>query len=124
MSIHSTVTRWRNISYFCARRVADYGELFSIELQQTRRSLVREVIAFVALAVAGLFTLSFFSIAIIASAWGTPYFLAVVWGVAGAWLLLSLISLAVLRMQDPGRPFRVLEEEVRRDLETIRESLK
>lgn len=124
MSIHSTVTRWRNVSDFCARRVADYSELLSIEMQQTRRSLVREVIALVALAVAGLFTLSFVSIAIIASAWGTPYFLEVVWGVAGAWLLLSLISFAVLRAQQPARPFRVLGEEVRRDLETVRESLK
>jgi hypothetical protein len=67
MLIHSKVTQWGSISRFCIERLADYSELLAIEFAQMRRRLVREVIALVALAVAGLLTLSFVCIAIIAS---------------------------------------------------------
>jgi len=42
--------------------------LLRIELAETKTRLLREVIALVALAVSALFTLSFFCIAVIASA--------------------------------------------------------
>ena len=41
--------------------------------EETRKRLVHELSALVALAVAGLFTLSFVCIAIIATAWQTPW---------------------------------------------------
>src|SRR6185312_12459472 len=75
MSIHSKLDRWRNVSRFVVDRVSDYTQLVSIELAQTRVRLVREIIALVAVAVTGLFTLSFVCIALIATAWNTPYFL-------------------------------------------------
>jgi uncharacterized membrane protein YqjE len=124
MSIRSKVTKWRNVGAFCAGRATDYGELLAVEIEATRKRLVRELGALVALAVAGLFTLSFVSIAIIATAWQTPYFLAVVWGVAAAWLLLSIISLLVVRAQKPSQSLHVLQSELRSDLDTIKEALR
>ncbi|MBP0588386.1 phage holin family protein [Paraburkholderia sp. LEh10] len=124
MSIQSKVNQWGTVSRFCANRIADYGELISIELAQARTQLAREVVALVALAVAGLFMLSFFCIAIIATAFNTPYFLHVSWAIAGAWFLLCVISLFVLRAQKPARSFRVLKNEIREDLQTVREALK
>jgi uncharacterized membrane protein YqjE len=124
MSIHSKVNQWGNVSRFCVERMADYSELFSIELAQTRARLLREIIALVALAVAGLFTLSFLCIAIIATAWGTRDFLNVVWGVAVAWLALSVISFIAMRAQRPARSFHILQEEIRHDLQTVKEALK
>src|SRR6202012_2956314 len=93
MSIHSKVTQWGNVSRFCVERLGDYSELLSIEASRMRTRLMREIIALVALAVAGLFTLSFVCIAIIATFWATPYFIYVVWAVAGAWLVLSIVAL-------------------------------
>lgn len=124
MSIHSKFIQWGNVTRFCVGRVAAYGELFSVELAQTRARLVRELIALVALAVAGLFTLSFVSIAIVATYFGTPYFLLVAWGVAGTWLALSVAAFVVLRMQQPARSFDVLQAEIRSDLNTVKEALK
>jgi uncharacterized membrane protein YqjE len=124
MQIHSKVKSWRNVGRFCANRIADYAELFSIELEQTRTRLVRELIALVALAVAGLFALAFLSIAVIATALGTPYFVKVAWGVAGVWVVLSLASHVVVRAQRPVRLFQVMREEIRSDLETVQEALK
>jgi uncharacterized membrane protein YqjE len=124
MSIRSKVTRWRNVGRFCVERATDYGELLGVELEETRKCLVRELSALVALAVAGLFTLSFVCIAIIATAWGTPYFLPVVWGVAAMWLIVSFISLLLVRAQKPGRSLHVLQREIRSDLDTLKEALK
>ena len=124
MSICSKVTKWRNVGRFCVERATDYGELLGVELEDIRKCLVRELSALVALAVAGLFTLSFVCIAIIATAWRTPYFLPVVWGVAAMWLIVSFISLLLVRAQKPGRSLHVLQREIRSDLDTLKEALK
>jgi uncharacterized membrane protein YqjE len=59
MSIHSRVTKWRNVGRFCAERAADYSELLALELEETKKRLIREVGALVAMAVAALFALAF-----------------------------------------------------------------
>ncbi|WP_168788009.1 phage holin family protein [Paraburkholderia aromaticivorans] len=123
MSMRLKVTKWRNIGKFCVGRVTDYGELLGVELEETRKRLVRELSALVALAVAGLFTLSFLCIAIIATAWRTPYFLPVVWGVAATWLVVSFVSLLFVRSQKPGRSLHLLQGELRSDLDTLKEAL-
>jgi uncharacterized membrane protein YqjE len=124
MSIHQRATSWRNVGRFYASRVAEYGELFSIELEQARTRLVREVIALIVLAVAALFSLSFLSVAVIATALGTRYFVDVAWGVAGLWLVLCIGSYLVVRAQRPARSFDGLRDEIRQDLETAREALR
>ena len=124
MSAQSKIMRWRNVGRFCVQRVADYGELFRVELADTKRRLIHEVIALVALVVGALFTLSFLCIAIIASAWGTPYFLNVVWGVAAAWLLVTIIAFLVLRTQRRGHSFQTLQKELRSDVEAVKEAIK
>ena len=123
MSVRSKITRWRNVGRFCVERATDYGELLGVELDETRKRLVRELSALIALAVAGLFTLSFVCIAVIATAWQTPYFLQVVWGVAAMWLVMSLVSLLVVRSQKPGQSLHVLQREIRSDLDTLKEAL-
>ena len=124
MSIRSKVDQWSTVSRFCMDRMADYGELISIELAQARAQLAREVIALVALAVAGLFALSFFCIAIIATALSTPYFVQVAWAIAAAWLLLCVISFIVVRAQRPARSFRVVQDEIHHGLQAFKEALK
>ena len=47
MSIQSKVNQWSTVSRFCMDRMADYGELISIELAQARAQLAHEVIALV-----------------------------------------------------------------------------
>ena len=124
MSILSTVDQWSTVSRFCMDRMADYGELISIELAQARARLAREVIALVALAVAGLFALAFLCIAIIATALTTPHFLQVAWAIAAAWFLLCIVALFVVRLQKPSQSLRVLQNEIRDDLRAVREALK
>jgi uncharacterized membrane protein YqjE len=124
MSMQAKLDRWRNVSRFLIARMADYGELFTIELAETRARVMREMLALVALAVTVLFTLSFLCFALIASAWNTPYFLAVVWGIAAAWLVLSMVALLMFRLQRHTQSFGVLRDEIRADVETVKEALK
>ena len=124
MSVHSKLDRWRNVSRFAMARLADYGDLLALELAQTRARIMREIIAFVALAVSGLFTLAFFCVAVIASAWRTPYWLMTVWGIAALWLVASVAALLIIRSQRPGTSFDVLKHELGADLETVKEALK
>ena len=124
MSAQSKIMRWRNAARFCAQRVTDYGELIRIELAETKTRLLHEVIALVALAVGALFTLSFLCIAIIATAWGTPYFLSVVWSVAATWLVVTIAAFLVLRAQRPGQSFQTLQQELQRDVESVKEAIR
>jgi uncharacterized membrane protein YqjE len=124
MSAQSKITRWRNVGRFCIRRGADYGELFRIALAETKTRLLHEVIALIAIAVGALFTLSFLCIAIIASAWGTPNFLSVVWGVAATWLVVTIAAFLALRAQRLGQSFKTLQQELQRDVESVKEAIK
>ncbi|MGF6574035.1 Putative Holin-X, holin superfamily III [Paraburkholderia fungorum] len=124
MSLHSNLSRWRNVGQFCIERIADYSELVALEVDDTKRRLVREVVAVIVMAVAALFALSFLCIALIATAWGTPYFLTVVWGVAILWMVVTLASLIVARAQKLSEPLHIVQSEIRSDLDALRESLK
>jgi len=64
------------------------------------------------------------SFAIIASAWGTPFFLGVVWGVAAMWLVVTIAAFLVLRAQRPGQSFQTLQQELQRDVESVKEAIK
>ncbi|TDG03418.1 phage holin family protein [Paraburkholderia guartelaensis] len=124
MSVQTKLARWRMLANFALCRLGDYAELLSIEAADARARLLREFIALAALTVSGLFTLSFFCLALIASAWSKPYFLYVVWGIAVAWLVLSLVALCAFRALSPAPAFRLVKDEMRADLETLREALK
>lgn len=45
MTIQRKIANWRRISQFCARRVTDYGQLIPIELAETKTRVLHEVIA-------------------------------------------------------------------------------
>jgi uncharacterized membrane protein YqjE len=124
MSIKSRVITWRNVGRFCASRISDYSDLLFIEFADAKARLIRELIAVLAMVIAGLFTLSFLCFAIIASAWQTAYFVPIVWAVAATWLLVSIGAFVVVRAQQPTRPFKAFQSELQKDLVAIKEATK
>jgi hypothetical protein len=48
----------------------------------------------------------------------------VVWGIAVVWLIASVAALLMCRAQRPAQSFGVLKDELRADLETVKEALK
>jgi len=118
------IRAWKSVGALCARRGGDYAELISLELAETKATLLREVIAMVALAIGLLFALSFLCIAIIATSFGTPYFIDVVWGVAGTWIAVSIVAFFVLRGQLRGAShFVALRAELLKDAQVIKAAL-
>ena len=121
MTIQRKISNWRRIGHFCTRRLVDYGELIPIELAETKKRVLQEVVALVALTIGALFTLSFVSIAVIVTAAGTPHLVLTAWCVAGAWLAVAVIAVIVMMSRKPTEPFQLLRDQLRRDAETIRE---
>jgi hypothetical protein len=124
VKIRSTLARWRSIARFCSTRAIDYSELLALEFELAKSRLAREIIAVVLLAVAGLFTLSFLCVALVATAWNTRYFLPVVWGIAAVWFVVCVVSFVIARSQKPTEPLHVLQEQIRLDLDVLKETLK
>lgn len=122
MTIQRKIADWRRIGHFCTRRLVDYGELIPIELAETKKRVLHEVVALVALTIGALFTLSFVSIAVIVTSVGTPYLVLTAWCVAGAWLAVTVIAVIVMMSRKPAQPFQLLREELRRDVDAIREA--
>jgi uncharacterized membrane protein YqjE len=118
------VRAWKSVGIFCARRGGDYAELLSLELADTKVKLLRELIAMVALAIGLLFALSFLCISLIATSLRTPYFISVVWGIAGTWIGASIAAFFVLRAQLQGAShFAALRSELRKDAQAMKEVL-
>jgi uncharacterized membrane protein YqjE len=121
MTIQRKISNWRRIGHFCSTRLVDYGELIPIELAETKKRVIHEVVAMVALTIGALFTLSFVSIAVIVTAVGTPHLVLTAWCVAGAWLAVAVIAVVVMMSRKPTEPFQLLRDQLRRDVDTIRE---
>jgi uncharacterized membrane protein YqjE len=121
MTLREKIARWRMVRNFCTQRFVDYGELFGVELAEAKARLLHEVIALVALTIGALFALSFISIAVIVTAFGTPHLVLTAWCVAGAWLAVAVIAAIVIVSRKPGEPFRVLRDQLQRDAEAIKE---
>lgn len=119
--ISERLRRLRRIAEFAAERSGDYVELIGIELSLYRTALVATLISGVALVFCALGTLGFVSVAAIVSFWDTDYRKLAAWLVAGAWLLITLVSLAISRRSAPkGSPFNELSRQVRLDTDAAR----
>jgi uncharacterized membrane protein YqjE len=123
MSIFSMVKKWRKVGRFVGERSSDYGELLVVEVAQAKTRVLRELLSMVALAIGVLFSMSFVCIAVIATAWQTPYFLRVVWAIAGLWMVVTIAAYLIFRSQKPVEPFKELLSEVHHDLEAIKGAL-
>jgi len=122
MTIQRKIANWRRIGHFCTRRLVDYGELIPIELAETKKRVLHEVVALVALTIGALFTLSFVSIAVIVTAASPPYLVLTAWCVAGAWFAVAVIAVIVMMSRKPAQPFQMLREQLQRDADAIREA--
>ena len=113
--------RIRHLAEFVIERSGDYLELAGIELSLYRSALVTTLISSVALLFCALGTLAFISVATIVSFWDTDHRLLVAWLVAGAWLLITLISLTIAARNAPKNSlFAELSHQVRLDAAAAR----
>lgn len=119
--ISERLRRLRHIAEFAAERTGDYLELAGIELSLYRSALVTTLISGVALLFCALGTLAFVSVATVVSFWDTEHRTLAAWLVAGAWLLVTLVALAIANRNVPREsPFAELSRQVRLDTAAAR----
>jgi hypothetical protein len=118
------IVRAKHAATFVGNRIEDYLELARLDAAALQQELLRSVVGFAVLACAGLLFLSFFSVAVIVTAWDTEVRILVAWLVCLLWALLGAAGLVVLgqALRQPT-PFEDLCTEVSRDLAVLKEML-
>jgi hypothetical protein len=118
------IVRAKHAATFVGNRIEDYLELARLDAAAFQQELLRSVVGFAVLACAGLLFLSFFSVAVIVTAWDTEVRILVAWLVCLLWALLGAAGLVVLgqALRQPT-PFEDLCTEVSRDLAVLKEML-
>jgi len=103
MSVQSKIAQWRHVGRFFAQRVSDYGELFRIELAETKSRLLHEVVALVA-----------------------RHALFPCRSLGRRWHLgdRDRGHFFVARTRYPAQPFQTFQSELQRDLQAIKEATK
>jgi hypothetical protein len=55
MTLQREIANWRRIGHFCAGRLVEYGELIPLELAETKKRVLHDVVVLVALTIGALF---------------------------------------------------------------------
>lgn len=123
-ALQARLARVTVLARFAAGRLGQYAELLHIEMAMYRQSLVRSLIALVALVLTGMGAAAFISIAALVHFWDTPWRRMTAWIIAGVWFAIALISFLIVRRGVPdGLPFQSLGEQMRLDADTLRDAM-
>ncbi|MFJ1298939.1 phage holin family protein [Pseudomonadota bacterium AL_CKDN230030165-1A_HGKHYDSX7] len=123
-ALQARLARVTVLARFAAGRLGQYAELLHIEMAMYRQSLVRSLIALVALVLTGMGAAAFISIAVLVHYWDTPWRRTAGWAIAGVWFAIALISFLVVRRGVPdGLPFQSVGEQMRLDADALRDAM-
>ena len=110
----------KSILEFLRERAPHYGPLARDDLHRFRDEIVKASVGASISAVAGLIFACFLSVAVIVSAWDSPYRTAVAWVVCGGWGVLALGGLWYARKAISGPPpFKLMAAALARDYTSL-----
>ncbi|WP_367305181.1 phage holin family protein [Burkholderia multivorans] len=112
------------MAHFSATRLADYATLAAIELEVARKSFLRDMVLYAVVGLSATFGLAFACMAAIVTAARTPYLTETAWVVAAFWILASIGSFITVRVSARRGSLSILREELQRDVQAIKESLR
>jgi uncharacterized membrane protein YqjE len=122
--VFETLQKSKQISVIALDRLGDYFELLRIELKLQGREIATQMMGY---AVAGIFALLaalFIGIAIIVTFWDTQYRAVAAWAVVALYLAGAGVGIFISRKQQYKEPpFAALREELKRDVDLVKESL-
>lgn len=95
------------------RHIGAYIELAALDLARTQREIMAQVVAMAIVAICVLFFVLLICIGIIAYTWNTPYRVAAIAWMAGAFIVVALIA-AIYRFRAAGARSPLLAD-VRRE---------
>jgi len=105
-------------------RASDYLHLVAIEAKIQGGILLKQAVGYAIAALFGLLAVVFLGIAVIVTFWESDYRILVAWLVFLAFLAVAGAGIFLARKHvSPSAPFLHVREEIKRDVDLIKESL-
>ena len=109
------------MAQFSSVRLGNYVELSLLEIALYKTAIVRSIVAFVVMAVRGLFALAFLSAAALVTTWGTDYRVQAAWWIFGVSCVLAITAFIIAKSSGPNNaPVPTLGEQTKKDFAAIR----
>lgn len=119
-----TLQKSKQISVIALDRLGDYFELLRIELKLQGRELGIQLLGYIVAAFFGVLVALFLGVAIIVSFWDSPYRALAAWVVVAIYAGIAGVAVSFsLRHAHNGSPFSTLRNELRRDVDLVKESI-
>jgi uncharacterized membrane protein YqjE len=122
--VFETLHKSKQISVIALDRLGDYIELLRLELKLQGRDLGIQVACYAAAALFGLLAVIFIGVAIIVSFWNSDYLPLAGWIVVLLYGVLAGACVYLARRQPhEGSAFATLRNELKRDVDLVKESI-
>jgi uncharacterized membrane protein YqjE len=116
-----SIRRAKILLPFLNQRLGDYAQLARLDLTTFRDEMINAIVGAAIGAASSLFLVCFLCVAVLVTAWDTPYRIHVAWLICIAWCLLT-VACAYLarRLMKGSSPFENMVSEIARDLSAIK----
>jgi uncharacterized membrane protein YqjE len=123
-AMFQTIRKSKEISVIAKDRLGDYFELLRIEMKLQGRELALLAIGGIIGAIFALITLVLLGFAIIVTFWDSDFRTLAAWLVVALYAVIAGISFAIAMKHKPsGAALATLRNEVRRDVDLVKESI-
>jgi len=122
--VFETLHKSKQISVIALDRLGDYIELLRLELKLHGRDLGIQLACYAAAALFSVLTVIFIGVAIIVSFWNSEYLGLAGWGVVVLYGAVAAACIYLARRQaHEGSPFSTLRNELKRDVDLVKETI-
>jgi uncharacterized membrane protein YqjE len=116
-----SIRRAKILLPFLNQRLGDYAQLARLDLTTFRDEMINTIVGAAIGAASSLLLLCFLCVAVLVTAWDTPYRTQVAWLIFIAWCLLTVACIYLARRLMTGSsPFENMASEIARDLSAIK----
>jgi uncharacterized membrane protein YqjE len=119
----TTLKKSRRLYAIALSRLHDYKELARIEMKLQGRSVGVQLLSYALIGVFGFLAVVFLGVAIIVSAWDTSYRTEAAWLVVLLYAAVAAGAFYFVRHFHGESALTTLRSELRRDMDTLKESL-
>jgi Putative Actinobacterial Holin-X, holin superfamily III len=116
-----SIRRAKILLPFLNQRLGDYAQLARLDLATLRDEMINAIVGAAIGAASSLFLVCFLCVAVLVTAWDTPYRIQVAWLICIAWCLLTGACVYLAgRLMKGSSPFENIGSEIARDLSAIK----
>jgi uncharacterized membrane protein YqjE len=123
-TVFETLHKSKLLSSIALDRLGDYLELLRVEMKIQGRDLGMHLLGYAIAGLFGLLAVIFVGVAIILTFWDSPHRTLAAWGVVVLYLAAAGAGMTlVLKPSQSGSAFSTLRNEIKRDVDAVKESI-